>query len=403
MAKNWLAYGMVVFTLLIFIVLRPLPMTYWALYAVLLAPILSLLLALGGQRGFSVLAKLGSNYAEKSAQIPYILTVSNRSFLPFPCICIRFQVSAIAPIFDREEAYIFVPARKNSSVTAHVSTDYRGSYQVAPSELFLYDFLGLFRWKKELPQALSLTVVPRVHKLPSLPLDAEKHDAATMVSQTPHEDYSDISDLRKYERHDSYRKIHWKASAKRSELISKHFQETELHTAFLCIDNSSIHVPRRDALILEDQMMDALVSVMEHCTKLGYSVALDHMGAYKPEPMANFGQLFQMASHLRFDASGAFDTYLTAFLYAHRAHTNLILFLQDVSPHTISILQSHRRPGQDVIVFHFGVVDDEQLDKLQQSGITCIDFCNAAKKKRSYIQSLFNTPTTDPKRKRDAL
>jgi len=380
MAKNWLRYGMVVLTPLLFILLRPLPMIYWALYAVLLAPILSLLAALGSQHGFSVSAKLSSNYAAKSEQVSYILTISNRSFLSYSCIYIRFQMSAVAPIFDCKETYLFVPSRKSISITVPVCADYRGTYTISPSEIFLYDFLGLFRWKKRLPPTLSLTVLPRVHPLSPLPLDAENLDTATITNQTLHEDYSAISDLKKYQPPDSYRKIHWKASAKRNELISKHFQEPETHTVFLCIDNSIIQSPRRDALILEDQMMDALVSVMSQCTNLGYSAALDHMGAYKPESMADFARLFQLAAHLNFDANDAFDAYLTAFFHANRGHTNLILFLQNITSHTISILQAHRTPGQNVLVFPCGETTEEQIDKLQKSGLTCLDFYSMIQK-----------------------
>jgi len=384
MAKNWLTYGVVVLTLLLFILLRPLPMTYWALYAVLLAPILSFLCALLSQRGFSVSAKLGSAYAQKSENVSYSLTISNASFLPCACVYIRFPISAIAPIFDCGEAHLFVPARKNSSVTVSVSADFRGSYLISPGELFLYDFLGLFRWKKKLPQALSLTVLPCVHPLPTLPLDVEVQDTAMVKNQTPNEDYSAISDLRKYEPSDSYRKIHWKASAKRNELISKHFQETEAQIVSLSIDNSTIHAPRRDALTLEDQMTDALVSVMSHCTKLGFSLIFDHMEADKPEPVADFNRLFQTAAHLTFDANEDSDLYLTGFLNTHRNHVNLILLLQDITAHTISILQAHCTPRQNVIVFHFCEIEADQMDKLQQLGITCIDFCSVLAKEMPY-------------------
>lgn len=376
MAKNRLVYGMVLLTLLIFILLRPLPMTYWALYAVLLAPLFSLLLALVSQRGFCVSSKLCSNYVERGMCAPYQITVKNPSLLPYSCVCVHYKISAVAPLFTCEEFYFSISARKSGSVTVHVSADYRGSYPVAPSALFFYDFLGLFRWKKRLPPPLCLIVVPKVHVLPGLPLNTENQDTAVVKTQTPHDDYSAISDLRKYQPPDSYRKIHWKASAKRNELISKHFQETEAQTVFLCIDTSTIQAPRRDALILEDQMMDALVSVMDHCTKLGYSAVLDHMGVHKPEPVAEFSQLFQTAVHLAFDARGDFDTYLTRFLHAHRGHGNLILFLQDISVHTVSALQSKRAPGQNLIVFHFGKIEDTLMEKLQEFGIPCIDFCS---------------------------
>jgi len=388
MAKNRLVYGMVAITLLVFIVLRELPMTYWALYALWLVPIVSMILALVSQlqnikQGASVTAELSSNYVEKGTLVPYVLTIQNSSFIPYSCIRLRFQSDEVAPIFDHDECSIFIPARKSKHVTVHVSADYRGSYLIEPSEMVLYDGLGLFRWKKRLPPPLCLTVVPRVYKFPPLPLDAEVQEMAVERNQILQEDYSAVSDLRKHQPSDGYRKIHWKASAKRNELISKHFRETEDHTVFLCIDNRVIQPPKREALILEDQMMDALVSAMAYCTERGYTVGLDHLGTNHAEPVADFNYLFQTATHLKFEESGDFDTYLTDFFYARRAHRNLILFLQNITARTVSIVQSHRASMQNVIVFHFSDTEETQVAELQKSGVSCIDFCSVIEKEMS--------------------
>jgi len=384
MAKNWLAYSIVTITLLIFIFLRELPMTYWALYAVLLAPILSLLFSLISQRGFSLTAELPSAYVEKGEQAPYTLSIKNRSFLPYSCVRFRFQTDDIAPIFDHDEWDVSVPSRKSDHITVHVNADYRGNYQISPKEIFLYDFLGLFRWKKHLPSPLCLTVLPCVHPLPSLPLEAEVRDMAMERNRISHEDYSAVPDLKKYQPPDGYRKIHWKASAKRNELISKHFRETEFHTAFLCIDNSRINAPQKEALTLEDQMMDALVSAMAQCTERGYTLTLDHMAALAPEPERDIKRLFQTAAQLEFEESGDFDTYLSAFLHTHRGRKNLILFLQNITPSTVSALQSQSTSRQNVTVFHFGEAEAPLLAELQKAGVNCIDFCSVTEKEMPY-------------------
>jgi len=384
MAKNRLVYGMVILTLLVFILLRELPMTYWALYAVLLVAILSLLLALGSQRSFSVTAELPSNYVTKGESVLYVLSIRNQSVLPYSCVRARFRSDDVAPKFNRYERDVSVPSRKSEQVTVQVSADYRGNYRIGPSELFLYDSLGLFRWKKQLPNPLCLTVIPRIYPLPSLPLETEAEDMAVERNRVSHADYSAASDLKKHQPPDGYRKIHWKASAKRNELISKHFRETEAHRVFLCIDNSAIHAPESEALILEDQMMDALVSAMSYATERDYTVTLDYMDAHDIEPEADFKHLLQTAAHLVFGESGDFDAYLAEFLYAYRAHQNLILFLQNITAHTVSALESHSAPKQNIIVFHFGETEADRVGELQKLGIYCIDFCSVIEKEKPY-------------------
>lgn len=384
MARNRLIYGMVVVTLLVFIFLRPLPMTYWALYAVLLAPLVSLLFALvcyisDRTHGFLVTAELGSHYAEKGQSVPYTFTVQNPSFLPYFRVRICFQAENMALLFHCREADIFVPARKHASATIPVRADYRGNYNIGPDAVFLYDCLGLFCWKKEPPTPLSLCVVPQVHPLPSLPLDTQHRGEVTVHNQTPQGDHSELADLRQYYPTDSFRTIHWKASAKRNELMSKQFQDTEAYTVSLCIDNTAIHPPGQEALALEDRMMDALVSVMSYCAKRGYPVALYHPGAHKPAPVAEYWRLFQTAAGLEFDENVAFDAYLQSCLHPPGAHKNLILFLQDITSATVSALRLHG--GRNVIVFlPFDRVDTAHVAQLQRAGVTCMDICNVIQK-----------------------
>ncbi|MCL2842155.1 MAG: DUF58 domain-containing protein [Oscillospiraceae bacterium] len=385
MAKNWLVYGMVVFTLLIFIFLRPLPMTYWALYAVLLAPLVSLFFALvsslqSRKHGFAMTAALDSSQVEKGQLARYTLTIQNHSIFPHFCVRVCFQVEQAALFVDCRESSLFVPARKCASATVSVRSNYRGNYAIGPDAIFLYDCLGLFRWKKRLPPPRPLCVVPWIYPISALPLDTGHRGEAAATNQIPQADYSEISDLRQYRPSDSFRNIHWKASAKRGELISKHFQDTGAHTVFLCIDNSVMQGSDEAALVLEDQMMDALVSVMAHCTERGYRTVLHHMGAHNPAPVADFHRLFQTAAHLDFDGSGNFDGYLLSFLHTYRTCANLILLLQELTPATVSALQSYGARGQHVLVFSFGEVETAHMKQLQQAGVTCLDFCNVIQK-----------------------
>ena len=128
-------------------------------------------------------------------------------------------------------------------------------------------------------------------------------------------------------------------------------------------------------------MMDALVSVMEHCIKQGYAVALNPMSVDNPEPTVDFKRLFQTACHLQFDIKEDFDAYLQTFLQAHRGYGNLILFLQDITAYTVSALQAHCTPRQNVIVFHFNPVEEALLEQLQKAGVYCIDFRSTVKER----------------------
>jgi len=374
MIKNRLGYGMVLLAAILFLFLYTHPMTYLALYALLLLPLLSLLAMLIAKYRLTISETLDFTYAQKGKTLRYTFTVNNPSPFPLPAVRVHFQAGAgVEP--DCWEAFFSVWPRKSQEAIFCVSANYRGHYTIGVGEMVLYDFLGLFSRKQTLAKTLVFTVTPQIWPIAALALNFAPHDMA-QDRHRPAEDYSAISDLRTYQPTDSHKKIHWKASAKRNELISKDFLESKRQSAVFWIDNSAIHASPLEALAQEDTMMDALVSAMACCNRQGYNISLCAPGHPNTDFTDNFSDLFRSAVDLKFGDFGPFDDrFLKHASRGHGNSVNFVLIVQTLSEATCLLLRDLRQNGSHVILFYFDFLkEDSQLEALRGLGVHCLNF-----------------------------
>ncbi|MBE5786838.1 MAG: DUF58 domain-containing protein [Clostridiales bacterium] len=104
-----------------------------------------------------------------------------------------------------------------------LSARHVGQYGAQLSLLYVEDLFGLFRWrKKTADQQALLTVLPR-------PFDIEKprivlgDDGSAALARTQ-EDYNAPEDVRSYLPGDAMKRIHWKLSSRKRELLVRRFE-----------------------------------------------------------------------------------------------------------------------------------------------------------------------------------
>jgi len=220
-----------------------------------------------------------------------------------------------------------------------------------------------------------------------LPLAYSQSGAEDVRDFTQQEDYALISDLRKYQPTDGYKRIHWKVSAKKNELVSKNFQSTKRNTAALIIDNSKIYdgglalFDIDGALALEDAMMEAYVSVLAQCARRGQVCNLFYLGnEVSGNYTAEFEDLYDASCSIKFGEyeSAYFNEYITNFSLMQVDTDNLILFVKEISSIVFNAASVLRMYGNNVIVFYFrqGRSRDQQerIDRLHEMDVVTIGY-----------------------------
>ncbi|MCL2402011.1 MAG: DUF58 domain-containing protein [Oscillospiraceae bacterium] len=375
MTKNRIVYGIAVAVMLLYIFLNDDPMTYVALYAVLILPMVSLGLALIFKRQFTITEALSAEYVAKGEIVQFKFVVKNNAFLPWTCIQARLETHSFGLHIDSAEKYFSIRPYKSNEVIFDISAQYRGSYKVGVSNILIYDFLGLFKFKQKHDKTLEFIVTPRVIDLSFLPLDSVIQDAAADKNHRHDEDYSVIADLRKYLPTDGYKKIHWKVSAKKNELISRDFQETEKNAAVLLVDNSVMGADRFENLALEDAMVEALVSAMAYCSRRGFPISLRCLADEDASFTADFDYLYRTASALEFGDFGGFNEHLKKYTNLYGGPMNLIIFIQDIDASVFASLRLLRLFGNNIIVFYFDEAKQhDEINQLRELNVHCVNF-----------------------------
>ncbi|MCL2377396.1 MAG: DUF58 domain-containing protein, partial [Defluviitaleaceae bacterium] len=352
------------------------------LYAVLALPLLSLVLTFVSRRRFTVEERITQDNIIKGETVQYVFNVRNNSFLPYTSVRVRFKANSSAVTADFTDQFFAIWPYKNHELTFNLSAKYRGNYEIGVLNIMVYDFLGLFSFEQKHKHTFFLTVRPRVLDIMPLPLSKADSGTENVKNFTAEEDYALISDLRKYQPTDGYKKIHWKASAKRNELVSKNYQNTKRNSVALLVDNSLIEAGIRGgdaAAAMEDLMMEAYVSALSYCIKSGYVSSLFFMGDEQHEgAIGNFEYLYTIASKINFgDAHSNFDAYIVNYSKMQADAENVIIFVQEINDAVFATAQTLHVFGNNIIIFYFKDPHTDETAKItrfSEMNIHCLDF-----------------------------
>jgi len=376
--KNRLIYVFVVVVLLLLVFIYEHEATYTALYAILLLPLVSLISALILRTRYIVKEEFSTQEVMKGDTLQYVFTLTNDSFLLCANAHVSFEADREATDTDIADRNLVLLPYKSNKLTFNVRAKYRGTYRVGVKEITIYDFLGIFKFTQKRDVKLKFTVNPLVVAISELPILRAVQDAAETHNSRFEENYSVVSDFRKYQPTDSWKKIHWKLSANKGELISKNFHATQKAVVTMCIDNSNIKGSRGNALILEDTMIECLVSVAQYCSIRGFPVKLHYMGSETSDVETdNFSYLYAIAAGIKFEEYEGFGDYLADFAKMQTDAVSVYLFLQHITDDIIESVKALRLFGSSVVVFIFTEDSPMQrygVQQLSEVGVQCIHF-----------------------------
>lgn len=151
----------------------------------------------------------------------------------------------------------------------------RGVYQVGPAELMSGDIFGIFEEKRESEEVNLLTVFPKTLPIAKPDLPAEDPLGDRRSRRRLFEDPNRPMGVREYHPEDSFRRVHWPATARTGELQVKVFQPTSGQVMVVCLNVSTFE---RTWEGVDPPMLEYLVSMAATmCTQgieQGYRVGL---------------------------------------------------------------------------------------------------------------------------------
>lgn len=150
----------------------------------------------------------------------------------------------------------------------------RGVWQIGPLMLRTVDPFGLAQREQEFGETRTITVVPEVVTLAPLTVRVGAAGGTAHTSSSRLGQGSDNLSPRRYIPGDSMRRIHWRATAHRGQLMVRQEEEESSPDALVVLDRSAAHwaAPGDDADPAFERAVSLCASAAIHLVQEGYSV-----------------------------------------------------------------------------------------------------------------------------------
>ena len=228
---------------------------------------------------------------ERGEALMTIFTVRHASLLPVSSLRIRLNVPSA--FSASQEISVSTPPFKTRTFRYMVRCPHRGSYEVGVTRLRAKDLFGLFSIsKKSGLRLLRVDVYPKSYDVPFMELKAG--DTGPELRSRATEDASSPSDVRKWQEGDVRKKVHWKLTMRRRELMVRTFEESSRPDTLIVPDLAEISALPDQALSIEDCVCEVCLSQARAQLEEGYPVRMPLLSARPGEVAGQFPQDFTM-------------------------------------------------------------------------------------------------------------
>lgn len=206
----------------------------YVLVLVLLLPVLSLLLALPGLAGSSVLVTPSTPAIVQGDQALFSLSLHSRT--PLPLLRPRATVSWVNQLTG-ETGKLRVMLEQERPHPLSLPTPHCGRLVCRVDRAWRCDLLGLFPLPVKKGPEGAVLVVPAPLDTDHDPSLAGGHNEGTILKPRPGGGPGEDYDLREYRAGDPLRSVHWKLSSKLDELVVRETLEPQQATIVVTYDH----------------------------------------------------------------------------------------------------------------------------------------------------------------------
>ncbi len=191
--------------------------------------------------GFSYERRFSETRAFLGETVQLTLEVHNRKFLPMPWVAIRDIFPAelplshntleVNPSSNLAEFSTFWMIGPYQRIARHfeVTCSERGFHRYGPAQVLTGDAFGFFNRGSDCGDEMRLIVYPRLYSVAELQLPTKNPFGETRVQGSLFEDPLRTAGIRDWQSSDGLRRVHWKASARYQELLSRVYEPSEEH------------------------------------------------------------------------------------------------------------------------------------------------------------------------------
>lgn len=363
-------------------------------YMTLIIPVVCLLYNYYVYFRFKIYQTVGNKTVVKGEITKYIFELSNEDILPYQNIKVNFYRDKSRILGSEEDnKYSLLPGESKSMETS-ICCNYRGEYYVGAKSVTITDFLYLFSITYPIQSNMKLSVLPRIVSLTNPQLISLDADSKYNRRRLRGEEEESDCEVRKYLSSDNKRRIHWKASAKRGELLIRKYISIPKTGVNVYMDLGPLkNEDDLTKVIVEDKIIESTLALGEYCLRkmIPFHIFFNQgkMEGITISSQIDFEILYQRCVNIRFDADRSIDKivdlqstefrngscqhivithYITEELYKallqivrEGLECGLILISEDRSEDTIQLMSLVKEAGITIVIMNY---EEEIIDSL---------------------------------------
>ena len=268
---------------------------------IVIAVLWSLIAVLWASATLRVDGDLAEQTVHRGENLVFSLRMRHRGLIPIAPLLL--EISDPSGTLDREIRLKNMPWRVQS-LHLPVHAAHVGVFPVGLRACVVEDLLGIVHKRVTLTDtSFSLTVLPRTFS--TEPLTLSPGDPGSEIMARATEDLNAPSDVRSYQPGDAMKKIHWKLSLRKGELIVRKFDEPILQDVLILMDCSrppSWGHPQAEADI-RDALLETTASILKDQTSTDHQVRLPLLGHHPVDVDKSMGLPIAMDYLARVDFS----------------------------------------------------------------------------------------------------
>jgi len=177
---------------------------------------------------------------------------------------------------DKPDFKFILEKRTQATLRYHVQPNRRGAYQFGNIAVRYLGMLEMVIIQEDFPCAEKIDVFPNIKNISRLDLSIKRsHLIETgLIAERKRGNGTEFESLKEYVRGDEFRKIDWKATARRNKLISREFQVDVNQSVIVAVDCSRAMGARIGDFTLLDSAVNAALLLGHQVTKKGDKIGL---------------------------------------------------------------------------------------------------------------------------------
>ena len=310
-------------------------------------------------RGLSVRLRTNRGRAFPGEEVELTFELTNR-WLPLPWLEVEMELPyrlatgkrAPSPYTRKRLRWVTALLPGQAITWKHTfEAKARGDYPLGLPRLRSGDMFGLFPKELVLPQSGSLLVYPQVFPLGKLSLPLKALFGEKAAPRSIYEDISRVAGARDYRYDDSFKHIHWKASAAHSTLQTRQYESSTSLSLLLILDVHSF--PEEDEGF--ERAVSTVASLAYEAHRQGFAVGL--MANSEPQVQLPMGsgqnqllQILEALARITADSRSSLYDQMDVLRPALPMGATLVVVTRSTTPALAGVARQLERDGHSLLV-----------------------------------------------------